>query len=133
MFGLKKKGIKQDVYIVTAKGVAEREKLDTGITSAALPDYFQAWEIDYNQQAEDEHTGQPTQFVSSLNQRPLIIYKSRPQLRSTLAAVLAVRQFDEKLTQIHEQQQKQSMLLWLGIIIMALLVLIGIVILAGIM
>ena len=125
MFGRNKK---QETVIVTAKGIAEHDKLEVGTLCIASPDTFEAYELDYNQQARNEKTGQFTQFVSSLNKKPLKIFENRKQSRSQSTRSIAAQQFDEKLVQIHKGQQKQSMLLWLGIIILALIIIIGLVI-----
>lgn len=108
------------MIIISAKGLAEHTKLEAGTLCVADPGKFQAWELDYFQQARDEKTGKYTQFVSSLNQRPLKIFPNRPQIASQQSAMIAVQQFDEQLVQIHQENSKQSMLLWLGIFLLAL-------------
>lgn len=126
MFGKEKK--EQSVIIITAKGIAEHDKLEAGTLCFADPDRFQAWELDYNQQAKEENKGHFTQFVSTLNKKPLKIFDNRPQLRSQSANQIAAQQFDEQLVQVHQAKQKQSMLLWLGIISLSILLMIGLIV-----
>lgn len=120
---------KQAVINITAKGIAEHFKLDVGTLSIASPDTFEAWELDYNQQARNARTGEYTQFVSSLNKRPIKIFSNRPQSQSQSTKSMAAQQFDEKLVQIEKVNQRQSMLLWLGIFILALALMTGLIVL----
>lgn len=119
----------QATKIITARGILEHKKLGAGTQCFACPDIFAAWELDYNQQAKDEKTGRYTQFVSSLNKKPLKIYQNRPQLQSQPTRNIAAQQFDEKLVQIHKQQQQQIMVRWLGIIVLALALIVALIVL----
>ncbi len=122
---------KQAIYKVTAQGRVEHEKLEVGTLCCANPDKFEAWELDYNQQAKDEETGGFIQFVSSLNKKPLKIYRNIPQSESHTTRQIAMQQFDEQLTTLLEKSSKNSMLLWLGIILVLLLLIIGLVVLSN--
>ncbi len=130
MFGRNKN--LQHIFKVTAKGIVEHSRLEVGTLCCASPDTFEAWELDYNQQAKDERTGEFVQFISSLNKQPLKIYTHRPQSQSQSTAQIAAQQFDEKMVQIHKEESKKSMLLWLGIIAAILLVIIGLIVLLNV-
>lgn len=122
---------KQEVVIITAKGVAQHEVLEADSLCFTSPNTLEAWELDYNQQAKNEETGQFTQFVSSLNKQPLKIYENREQSESHATKVIAAQKFDEKLTQIQKDSESKSMLLWMGIITVVLAIIIGLIVLAN--
>jgi len=122
---------KQVIKVFSAQGAIGNRKLEMGTLCVADPDMFRAWESDYNQQARNEKTNQLTQFMSTLNKQPIKIYQNRPQSKSQSTVQIMAQQFDEKLVQVHEENHRQSMLIWLGIIILALTLSISLMALAN--
>lgn len=120
---------KQNVIVITADGFADHRKLEVGSLCFASPDDCEAWEIDYLQQSKDERTGKLFQFVSILNKRPLRIYKSRPQSKSQPTRDIARQQFYEQLLLIRKKKERQSMMLWLGIVLVILAIILGMLVL----
>ncbi|OGN90745.1 MAG: hypothetical protein A2Z70_01315 [Chloroflexi bacterium RBG_13_48_17] len=120
---------RQQTIIITPKGTTEKEKLQVGSILIARPDTYEAWELDYNQQARNEKNGAFVQFVSSWNKTPIKIFENRPSIKGQSTQIIAAQQFDEKLTQTHKAQQHLSQLLWLGIFGALTVIIIGLVIL----
>ena len=119
---------KQHIIEITAKGELLKDKLEVGTLCVADPKEFKAWELDFNQQARDERSGQFVQFVSSLNKRPLKIYRNRPQAPTQATRDIAAQQFDEQLEQVQSQHPKHTMVKWLGVImVIELMIIAGVI------
>ena len=115
MFGQKLKEEYQRTVIITPTGDIDERQLIQQTRLISWPDMFQAWELDSRQQVRDEDSGKMTQFVSSVNKRPLKIYRNRTRAAGRATEVIAAQEFDKKLTSVTEQESRHSMLLWLGI------------------
>ena len=120
----------QDVMIVNS-GDIERVKLEADVLYVSSPSTTEAWELDPNQQAQNEKTGQYTQFVTGTNRKPLKIFKNVPEQATKPLQTIAGQKFDEYFSYLEEKNQKQSMLLWIGIITVIIAVTIGIVVLVN--
>lgn len=129
LFGKKTKY--QDTRIISPDGNIEHEELESGNLCFGRSSHFQSWEFDYYQQVIDEKTGQRVQFVSTLNKRPLTIFKHRPTIEGQSTTQLGNQMFDEKMMQIHKQHQSMSMIMWVGIVCLALVIIIGLIIWAN--
>lgn len=119
----------QEVIIINARGVATHQKLEVGNLCMASDDTSEAWELDYNQQSKDVKTGKLVQFISTLNKKPLRIFKNRPQIPGLSILNIAKQEFKASIMEIEEENHRKSMLLWLGIIIMSIIVTIALIIL----
>lgn len=106
----------QDVILITGLGDIFRHKFETQPGYVASHDTVEAWELDYNQQVLDESTGQYTQFLTEYSKKPIKIYKDRPALVGLSTKVLASREQDAEIAYSDTRRQKNSMLLWVGII-----------------
>lgn len=114
--GKRQKGGHQNVLLVEGTSDIERHTLETDVLYVASPNSIEAWELDSNQQARHEVTGEYIQVCSVRNKKPLQIFRNRPRIKGQPVSVIAAQKFDEQMTVIQERNQKQSMLLWIGII-----------------
>lgn len=121
----------QKIIKINARGVVKKDKLDVGYLCMSSPETYEAWEMDYNQQSKDAKTGDLVQFVSTLNKKPLKIFKNRPEITAQSILSIAKQEIRATIMEIETENQKKSMLLWLGIFLLALLLLIGIIILSN--
>lgn len=121
----------QDVIIINARGIAKHDRLEVGNLCMASDETSEAWELDYNQQSKDAETGKMIQVISTLNKKPLRVFKSRPTIPGLSILSIAKQEFKASIMEIEEENSRKSMLLWLGIIIVLLLLIIGIVILTN--
>ena len=115
--------------MIVNSGDIERVKLEADVLYVSSPPTTEAWELDPNQQAQNEKTGEYTQFVTGTNRKPLKIYKNVPEQETKPLQTIAGQKFDEYFSYIEEKNQKQSMLLWIGIITAIIAVTIGVVVL----
>lgn len=121
---------KQNVLILTeANTGVEYAQLETDVLYAASPETIEAWELDTNQQARDELTGRYIQVVSERSKKPLRIFKDRPLLSGPSTEAIASQKQDAELAFLNTKSQKNSMLIWIGIICVILAVIIGLIVL----
>ena len=121
----------QKIIKISARGVATHEKGETGTLCVAFPETCEAWELDYNQQSQDAQTGELVQIVSTLNKKPLKVFDNRPDISGQSIQSIGAQEFDAAIMQIEQDNQKKSMLLWLGILMLTLAVIIGLVVLVS--
>jgi len=122
---------KIQVGIVTDKLSFEVHHLECDTMHIESPTSFEAWELDSYHLSRDETTGEPLQLISERNKKPLRVFRDRPLITGRAIETIAAQQFDERMTIIQERNQKQSMLLWLGIIAVLMAIIIGIIVLSN--
>ncbi len=121
---------KQDVLILTeANTGVEYTQLETDVLYAASPETIEAWELDTNHQAKNELTGRYIQVVSERSKKPLRIFKDSPLLSGPSTEAIASQKQDAELAFLNTKSQKNSMLVWIGIICAILAVIIGLIVL----
>lgn len=125
----RQKGGRLNVLTVTETNDIERRRGETDVLYVAFPDTTEAWELDAGQQAKHERTGEYLQVCSVKNKRPLQIFRNRPRISGQSVSNIAAQKFDEQIMVIQERNQKQSMLLWIGIICALLAVTISVIVL----
>lgn len=119
----------QDVLLLTEVGDIAGFTLETVPGYAASFDTIEAWEIDLNQQAKDERSGNLIQVISERSKKPLIIFKDRPTLQGPSTNALASRKQDEAIAYFNNQREKNKLVTWVGIIAALFAVVISLVVL----
>ena len=122
---------KMNVAILTERLGVEETRLDCDTLHIESPDTIEAWELDPYQLSRDEKKGNNLQVVSERNKKPLKVFRDRPAIAGRAIETIAGQKFDEEMTIIQERKQKQSMLLWIGIITAIIAVTIGIIVLVN--
>ena len=122
---------KQPATIMTERDYAEDVNLESDIAYASLPKEILAWQLDYNQQAQDEITGKWVQTVSFRTKKPLRVFRSRPEIENPSTDIIAGEKFDEAMALLDTVKQKNSMLMWFAIIALFILVIISIIVLTN--
>jgi hypothetical protein len=110
-------------------GDVEDMKAETDISNASVPKELLTWEIDYAQQATDEHTKQLVQLVSFRSKKPIVVFDEVQEIPSQSTEVYASEKIDEALALLDSYKQKNSLLLWFAIIAVSLLLIISILVL----
>jgi hypothetical protein len=120
---------KLDTSIMTEMGDVVDLAMEADINYVTLPKEIMAWEIDYNQQAEDEVSKKLIQTISFRHKKPIKVFRGIPSVQDKSTDTIAEEKFDEALAMYQNYQQKKSLLLWFAIIAVALLLIISIVVL----
>lgn len=107
---------KQDVLLLTGNGKGVRVTFDASPDSIIDFKNNRAWELAYTQQCIDERSGDAVQVISEIDQTPIKIYRSRPDLQSDASLDLFNRKVKEGLSTVEHSKNSNSMMLWLGIV-----------------
>lgn len=106
---------KQDVLLLTGNGNGVRVTFDASPDSIIDYKNNRAWEMCYPQQCEDEN-GKIIQVLSEITQTPIQIYKKRPLPAPSTSSDVFNRKVKEGLSTIEHSKNKNSMVLWVGIV-----------------
>ena len=128
MFGFGKKQKRQDICLLAETNSVSDERLDAGTLHAESPDTAEAWVLDSKQQCKDKKTGRYIQFVSSMNCKPIKIYRNLTQ-KDIDTSLISSQTEDQELTWVDYGRNKDGRLLWIGICLAMLTLTICIVVL----
>lgn len=127
----RRNGCTQDVLLLSETASVEFRSIEAEGLYAADHDMPGAWELDFNQQTKNEKTGEYLQVISARSKRPVQIFKNRPKMAGQSTQTIASNSQDRELTFQDRRKQKNSMVLWLGIIAVIFAIVISIIVLVN--